>query len=377
MKKLFVTLLALVMLVNMSVFAIEPIHTEEMEIASFLNENEISLSLVNELKDVYDATKNEGEVVIGSFENTIVEVKKMAETYDFSREEIEDYIRGIISTPTAIIGPPEIPDFAETAATSIPQSDRIGDDGIGYEVKSNTGYVKQSAYLTLPDVSINRKNSTGFQDATSAYMFYTFESGHAIDVGLWYHYGAGGWGWRDTYLRSFAYEQDEEGNYIYDDDGNPIKEQSKTYSGLLGVSAGDYLFMEAGIVYANDGQRYIQCRILNGDDLSDVISDFSVWVGNYINSTAIIDRQITMCNSFLNFNTGEYIEGAEFSGARIFTPTSSVGSLINSNYVNADYCGRFGINGNDYKQVKVNNHNEWNMENINIYFSTSQQNIGE
>lgn len=372
------------MLVNMSVFAIEPIHTEEMEIASFLNENDISLSLVNELKDVYDTTKNEGKVVIGSFENTIVEVKKMAETYDFSHEEIEDYIRGIISTPTAIIGPPEVPDFAETAATSIPQSDRIGDDGIGYEVKSNTGYVKQSAYLTLPDVNINRKNTTGFQDATSAYMFYTFESGgYAVDIGLWYHYGAGStpeiseWGWRDTYLRSFAYEQDEDGDYLYDEDGNLIREQSKTYSGLLGVSAGDSLFMEAGIVYANDGQRYIQCRILDGDDLSDVISDFSVWVGNYINSTAIIDRQITMCNSFLNFNTGEYIEGAEFSGAKIFTPTSSVGSLINSNYVNADYCGRFGINGNDYKQVKVNNHNEWNMENINIYFSTSQQNIGE
>lgn len=355
MKKLFVILFAFVMM-STSVFAREPIQTEEMEISSFLSENNISLSLINELKDVYDTTKSEGNVVIGNFNDKMIEIKNLAETYNFSKEQIEDYIEGITSKPPVIVGSPE---QTEISVMETPKSSRIGDDGIGYEVKSNDGYVKQTAFLTLPSVSITNEKNTS-TTATSAYMFYSYEyGGNAIDIGLWYHYGDGGWGWRDTYLRTFA------------DSSN------QTYEGKLNVSAGDYLYLEAAIVYGNDGQRYIQYLISDGDNLNDVKANVAVWVGNYIGSSAIIDRQITLCNSANNFNTGEKIEGAIFESAKLFTSVNGNGVSVSSYNTNRYNRGRFGKFGNDYKQVKVIDYVPWYGEAIDIFFDATKQNVGE
>lgn len=352
MKKLLVILLAVAML-SMNVFATDFIKSEDVMIESFIKEHDVSSALVDKLKKVYDVSNN-NKVTIGNFNDKMIEVKKLAETYSFTNDQIEQYIEGIISTPTIIIG---APDETKLLSSTQPKSERIGDDGIGYEIKSNSGYVKQSTFLTLPDVTISNASSSS---ATSAYMFYSFESGgNAIDVGLWYHYGNGGWGWRDTYLRSF------------------VQEPGQTPSGLINVNDGDNLYMEAGIVYGTDGERYIQCRITNGSNLSMVYSDFSVWVGNGIGSSAVINRQITLCNNKTNFNTGEKIEGAEFRTAKIFTASNGAGTTVGSSNVNSAYCGRFGKYNNDYKQVKVNSYKKWNMENLDIYFDSTMQNTGE
>ena len=58
MKKLLVLLLTMVIMVNSSAFAIEPIQTEEMEIASLIREYDISPELINELKEVYSNQVN-------------------------------------------------------------------------------------------------------------------------------------------------------------------------------------------------------------------------------------------------------------------------------------------------------------------------------
>lgn len=137
MKKSLVFLLALVLMINMTIFATEPIQTEEeMEIASFLNENEISMDLINRLKDLYDPEKNEGEVIIGNFNDKIIEIKNLADTYNFSKEQIEDYIEGIISTPNVIAG---LPLQSEIYTTSVPSSSAadIAMENVPFDVMIN------------------------------------------------------------------------------------------------------------------------------------------------------------------------------------------------------------------------------------------------
>lgn len=304
------------------------------ESVDFLEQHNVSDETISIMNSNWDFKSLDSSIVTESYDDMIKSLIPQVDAYDFNDQQIQAYVDGLIETPTKIIKTDDSPMLNSTPYST----NRPWDQGIGYEVKTESGYYQETAFVTLPTVYRNT--------ATSTYLFYTFSNpsgSTALDIGLWYTDGYYGEGWRDVYFNGTTQE---------------------TVNDLLGLSAGDEVYLQA---YVTDNY-YVRCRILDADNFSNVISDFSIWVGSGMSrSTAIIDRQITMCNENTNFNTGEYMHDAEFNDAYIYTINNTYSKTLPSN-TEDDYCGVFGTNDINKLQVSVNNYEEWWMENIDIDF---------
>ena len=285
---------------------------------------------------VYDSTRS---VKLESIEGVLKNLEMQADVYNFTEEQVKAYLDGMINKQTIII---DGNDRGMSNSTPI-STNRPDDNGIGYEVKSQPGYYQETAFLTLPTVY---RNSAG---CSSAYLFYTISNEselYAIDVGLWYGNGYYGTGWRDCYT---------------------INGTTSTVNDLLGVSSGDSLYLHSYITESSNGETYVRCRILDANNFSNVISDFSIWVGSGINkSTAVINRQITLCNNAADFTTGEYLHYGEFYDAYLYSTVSC--APVSASNVNSSFCGAFGTDDFTASQVTVNSYTAWDAENISIDF---------
>ena len=315
------------------------------ETISFISEHNIDKNTLTSLEQSLKDSTN--SIKLGTLEETLHSIKAQAENYNFTTEQIAQYIEGLISTPTTIVTNNNT-NVASSTDFPISTTRPVNEKGIGYEVESLSGYYEETAFLQLPEVYKATPNGT------SAYMFYTVATAnesYGVDIGLWYGYGAGGYGWR-----SFQ----------------TIDHVQTAKSALLNVDSGDVLYLQGTIVYGDDGKTYVRCRILNGNNFSDVKSSFCVEVNSQkINKTnSLFVRQIMLCNDNANFNTGEYLHNARFYNAYIYQPVG-YGELVSTSNTSSSECGAFGTLAdpdNVYK-VTINDHEEWWEENISIHFN--------
>lgn len=242
----------------------------------------------------------------------------------------------IVNTPTQIIEEPSIVSFSNDDENNT--HIREDDDGIGWEVTTKDGYYESTAYLTLPTV-------VGKVSNTCPYMFYTFSSdnGFYIDVGICYEGGSAGLGWRGCYN---------------------VNGQLYAPNVIAGLSAGSKVYFHATI----DENGFLRFRIINPNNFADVYYDISYYVydkGIY-RSNAIINRQITLCDSTKQYNCGTAIYNAKFENAYVYS--SSNYALTTSVNCDESKCGKFGTNDVNINQVTETMDCKWYAENVSISF---------
>ena len=347
MKKFFRKATAIVATVTMLVTMTTPTFAAENnavseplsnEAVAFLQEHGVDPSIFE--VSAY-ALMDEETAIANSYNESVLALKDAAEANNFTDEQIQEYVDGLISTPTTVVSGSE--SGIEPYADNQPSADnRPKDDGIGYEVKSNSGYYQETAYATLP--TVNRAASSGLKNA--GYLFYTVygNTDWCIDVGLGYDSGWGGEAWRGCYTIP--------------------GEETLSGSAISTLKAGSKVYLSA-VVETNS---YLRFRVLDGNNFSIVHYDISYYVGDkgIYRTNAAFNRQITLCNPDKNFNTGAYLRNGQFSDAYIYS-SSGYSKTIASNTV-SNHRGRFGTNSTNAKQVTVNSHDPWYAENISINF---------
>lgn len=298
------------------------------EAVAFLQEHNVDTSIF----EISTLSLDEETQIANSYDESVLALKDAAAANNFTDEQIQKYVEGLVSTPTTV---------APNDGISTLAVDRPYDNGIGYEVKSNAGYYQETAFATLP--TVNRAASSGTY--SDAYMFYTVSGPKwGIDVGLAYCSGGGVEAWRGCYT--------PQGQLM----------QTKNLSSTL--KSGDRVYFNA-VVETNG---YLRFRVLDASDFSVVHYDLAYYVGDQgiYRSNAAFNRQISLCNGAKNFNTGAYMRNAQFSNAYIYA-SSGYSQTVASN-TEANRRGVFGTNSTNRNQVTVNSYSPWYAENVSINF---------
>ncbi|WP_157721717.1 hypothetical protein [Tumebacillus avium] len=227
---------------------------------------------------------------------------------------------------------------------AMPLSTRTDSGGVGYEVKSTSGWNQATAFATIPTAY----RATG----TSGYMFYTVSSptsNWAIDVGLWYGSGYDGTGWRGVYNSN---------------DPAPTGGQHATTGVLSALTPGKVVYLQSKV--RSDG--YLETKVLDGKDFSIVYDHQLYYVGshNIYTSNAIFNRQITLCTDSGVFTNGSYMRNAKFSSAYLYSNTGY--APVSSTNTVSGRRGAFGSNSTTVNKVTVNSYTQWDSEDISIQF---------
>lgn len=304
----------------------------DKEVVAFLKEHKIDPSILNnaiatEKSQLMINAKTATDP--GDINEAVKSLIGQTKSYNFTNEQINNYIKGIVNTPTTAVGGNE--------GISLAAINRPGDNGIGYEVKSVDGYYETTAFGKIPSVY------RGSNNASSAYMFYTVKD--SIDVGIWYGTGTAGTGWR--YCWTYA--------------GQPM---GTGYDLISGLTSGKNVYFQATVV----DNYWIRFRVLDAADFSKVFVDISVYSGGYgiTRTNNNWNRQISLCNDTKDFADGAYCRNAEFSNAYIYNDNNT-SQTISSNTV-SDRVGAFGTDDTTRQQVTVNSYSAWYMENVSIDF---------
>lgn len=278
------------------------------------------------------------------YDEEILSLERQASAYNFTDDQIQSYVEGIINTTPTVIN------TANSASPlSTPYSSRIDPHGIGYEVKSTSGFYEETAFATIPSAYRGGDN-------TSGYMFYSVSSplsgNWGIDVGLWY--GAGGdsgdvVGWRGVYNPADAKQE------AVPSDGSIIS----------ALTPGKQVYLVGQI--RSDG--YLECKVLDANNFSTVYVDFIYYVGNHgiYASNGIFNRQITLCHGDGIYTNGSYMRNAIFNNAYLYSNTSY--APVTASNTDSSRVGVFGSGGTTTNKVTVNNYTQWGSENININFT--------
>lgn len=279
-----------------------------------------------------------------SYDEKVLFLKNETAAYNFNDDQIQKYINGIVNTTPTIVS------TANTSSTlNKPYSqNRPNDKGIGYEVLSNAGYYGSTAFAVIP-------NAWAPVDyATSGYMFWTLEApgaAYAVDLGLWYGWGWGGYGWR--------------GVYNTNDPAFLPEPQKATTDILTALTPGKEIYMKLFI--RSDG--YAETVVLDANDFSIVIADFIFYVSGWgiYQSNGVFNRQISLCQGDKNFSNGAYMNNAQFSLAYLYQSNGNYAPVTSSNTI-LGRTGAFGTNNVDVEKVSVNSYTQWDSENITIKF---------
>lgn len=342
MKKIIATVLtaAMAMSAGMPAFAEES--TEEAQKLQFIREelNDTTLSKesidflaqngINDLQEHFNtiAYSNGENLYAGILEEDILALKRAAEANNFTEEQIQKYVEGLLtSSPTIVL---------ESQMISPTADDRKpNDQGVGYEVQSIAGYTQATSFATLPKRSINN-----LQDI--AYLIYTVyvNGGTCMDFGV----RGGMYSWVTTYPPTVP----EDGVKINKNDGEKI------YFNINVEKSG-----------------VLRCRILDANDFSNVLCDTEYEMTGVAKNKMIFNKQITFCNNYKVFNSGCKISNGGFDNSYVYTTTGY--SIMNSSNTLANRCGVFGIqdvNGSR-NMVTVNNAktSQWDKEDVTITFN--------
>lgn len=327
MKKKWLALIVLVaMMLPSSAFAqvtANEAGSLSNEALEFLQEHHVDDSLIDQMMATPYGLNDEAVEGI-TFNDSIISLKAQTSAYDFSDNQIQAYVRGLVDTPTVLV----------TDDMMAPRAiDRPMDDGIGYEVQTYPGFTGASAFAVLPTVS-----ETIY---TSAYMMYTVASSNfAVDLGLYYEDGDGGPCWRGLVMYG----------------GNILKETSDP----VGLYPGDEVYFDLEMVGA-----YARIRILDADNFSRVYFDYTIYISNA--STAVFNRQITLTDSRKNYNDRtSYLHDAEFYDGNVYKNNTAY--LVTASNTDPDRVGVFGTNSSNRGKVSVIAYSPWYTERVSIDF---------
>jgi len=361
MRRLVTIILALIMAMNLNVFAMDNLSasiSEQVELSKeslkFLKEHNVDMNIFKDLSKESAVLYNNNERGISytrSYDEIVKSVKAEAAVYNFTDEQIEQLINSSIHTSITFIVPEETDMLSRTIDP--PSQNRPNDDGVGYEVETVAGYHTTTAFATLPTVYTG---SDGDGSDVAGYMFWTVNG--KVDIGLCYSKGWYGNRWRFCWLY--------EGGGLQ----TPTADDEQSY---IWLQSADEVYLRVTVVDNN----WILFEMYNADNLNQTKS-YSVYTGGLgiTRTNAKWRRQITLCtserdaNANVVFDGGASLVGAEFSDCYIYsgTETSGVTTRTQGNYVNTAYCGRFGIDTTSMEYVDVVDYDAWYYEKINIYF---------
>ena len=311
------------------------------EVLRFLEKHNVEFPVVNDSMQ----TLADDSYGANSYNLSIASLINSAEAYGFTDKQIQEYVDGLVNTPTIVARS----DKSGESLSSIPESvSRPGDNGIGWEVTSKAQFCQATAYATLPKV-------TGKVEGVAPYMFFTIltDDNWNIDMGVGYESGDSGLKWRGYYTTKINGE-----NKLIYDENRYIPNESYVYfdASVIDVS-------EQGTV-----NQYLRFRVLDGNNFSKVYYDISYFVGDkgITRTNASFIRQITLCDGSKRYNTGTTIKNAKFSESYLYSTTGY--SKANSTNCVTSNCGRFGTNNTNVNQVTVNSYKKWYEEDISISF---------
>ncbi|MCY9757322.1 hypothetical protein M5X00_24150 [Paenibacillus alvei] len=293
------------------------------------------------------ADPTEGISKTALYNESILSLEQEAAANNFTDDQIQKYVKGMVDTTPTIINTPNTTVFNASIVSPPPYSvNRPLDDGLGYEVTSDSaGYNMTTAYAIIPSMG-------GFAnvDKTSGYMFWSTHnpSGNFyMDMGIWYGYGNGGYGWRGVYNTN-----------------DPSWPQLATTGIIPELVPGKEVYMKNFI--RSDG--YAELVVIDANNFSNVLADFYFYVGDrgIYPSNANFTRQITLCQTDKNFSNGAYMNNAQFSQAYLY---NSNGYARVSPYNTTTDRGVFGTNSTNVSKVTVNSYTQWDSESVNIRFN--------
>ncbi len=123
------------------------------ETIEFLEEHNVSLSIFDNAptEGIMLAEAESNPAGANSYTESIFSLMNSSKAYDFTDEQIQEYVLGLTKTPTTIVDDNVA---SELAVANPPSStNRPSDDGVGWEVKSNYGFYQTTTFATLPTVT--------------------------------------------------------------------------------------------------------------------------------------------------------------------------------------------------------------------------------
>lgn len=283
------------------------------------------------------------------YNEDILSLKQEAAANHFTDDQIQKYVQGIIDSTPIIINMPNTTLLNPTLVSPPPYSvNRPNDDGLGYEVVSNSaGYNMTTAYATIPTMS-------GFDNVekTSGYMFWSMHNPSNtfyMDMGIWYGYGWGGYGWRGVYNTN-----------------DPNWPQLATSNIIPELVPGKEIYMKN--VIRSDG--FAELTVLDANNFSKNLMNPTIfYVGDrgIYPSNGNFTRQITLCQTDKNFSNGATMNNAKFSQAFFYQSNGNY-ERVSSTNTTTDR-GVFGTNSTNVNKVTVNSYTQWDSESVNIRFN--------
>ena len=379
-KKIFVLVMIVVMFANVGfanadendakglfAFSVEQkatlLGTENVK---FLKNNEISIEEVEMPSVVQKKYAEYGMSVNGAYKDIVASIKRDAETYGLSKEQIKNYIKASLATVPIIEDNRNKNVVVSSENSSTRAVNRPLDDGIGWEVMSLSKYSGATTFVTLPTIQNRTSN-------TAAYMFYTIDTtdvfnnviDFCMDFGVGYDVGGDGVArWRIFQVRNDPYFVSSQHMY------EPFKD--------IYIDT-NRLYFRVEHLQQNPG--FMSFKIVDGTNFDRVFVDYHFYVGSYgiYDTNTSFNKQVTLCNTNHNYLTGTRLLNAAFSDSYIYSTPNQItsrmlpahcedGEYIGANTYELDRCGAFGTNSTNARQVIKNSGNNWYEENISIYF---------
>lgn len=211
--------------------------------------------------------------------------------------------------------------------------------GLGYEVKSLSGYNRTTADCYPGDCNIG--DNADYSGGIAGYMFYTIAGGGGVqDLGIGYA-GNGYW--------------------------QPVVNGTWTgwATGPARIANGQKLYFKIWI--GTDQKIYFQG--LDGNNFSNVLFQgvYDSWGMLPANGSGVtINRQITYAANagYRNDHTGLYVKNARFDAAYLYNDYSY--AQFNNSNTDSTRRGKFGASWAPYSQVAINSNTHWYSENVTI-----------
>ncbi len=333
-----------------------------LEAMAFLNDNEVAFDSKNEV--VLNALEKlcEEDSTLDGLNERILSLKEDTEVYEFSKEQVQKYVKGLVTTKPIVARSKE--DALQQASISGPVSSRTLDQqGAGYEVKSKPGYFKSTSYATLPTFS-NFYNYSERAYRTAGYMMFTVsvEGKSPLDIGLSYSKGNS----NNESPRFYVCYYDPTNASTNPNDAGGVAKFKEYYTNTT-LSQGQNVYVKVEKYNSGSKAGYVNFSVVNATDFSTVYASLDYYIGDrFTESSGVINRQITLCDQSEQFNNGTQMNNAMFWNSWIYA-SSGYNSAPNSTNTESSRRGAFL----DYKSrttVNVNWYSAWNEESVSLSF---------
>lgn len=337
--KTILTVMAVIIMLTINVNAKEDFNSQlknsrielSQDSISFLESVGIDINeLYNRMDEINYNFKGEKKQInyVGDLDSDIKALINAKLAYDFTDDQVKEYVKGLLDTKSEV-------DFSSTL--SLRSIDRpYNDDGVGYEVQSNSGYSQATSYATLPRRVINNLDDI-------VYLFYSVSPNTS-----------------DTPIFDFGVRG---GMYHWAGTINPNPKGNEDQS--IGKLDGERIYFNISI----DKNNWVKCRVVSANDFSEVLYDKYYYLNGITKYNGTFNKQISLCNKYRNFNTGSCIYNGGFSKSYLYKANGSY-TPMNSNSVTSR-TGVFGVKGisGSRNKVHVNSYTKWTNEDVSIIFN--------